>query len=211
MFNLFGKQKEVQKAIAQSRHDTDVLMQWVRYLHEANKYLQDKVHVQQNLIDTQRVALHELQVTVRHMPKTAAEIKRIVDAYYDFNPIINRLKHIEDKISLLEMRKPEVKYVPKPAPQLAVVPPETPPKASALQEKLMRRIVQNSKDYIKKTIQSLVHKYGRISALQLREIIVEEQGLCSKSSFYRILEEMEREQSIAEVNDGKIKVFVPAV
>jgi len=207
MFDLFGKQKEVQRAIAQSKRDTDVLGQWVKYLHEANKFLQDKIRAQQNLIDTQRIALHELQVTVRHMPKTAAEIKRIVDAHYDFNPIMNRLKHIEDKISLLEMRKPEPKYVPRPQPEPARPQPE--PQKSALKEKLMRRIVQNSKDYIKKTIQSLVHKYGRISALQLREIIVEEQGLCSKSSFYRILDEMEREQAIAEVSEGKVKVFVP--
>ena len=53
----------------------------------------------------------------------------------------------------------------------------------------------------------MISKYGRISALDLREIIVDEQSLCSKSSFYRILEELELEQSVNVVAEGKEKVY----
>ena len=79
---------------------------------------------------------------------------------------------------------------------------------SSLKERLMKKLVRNSKEYIKNLVLSLVHKYGKIGALQLREIIVEEQGLCSKSSFYRILEEMEDEQKLQEISDGKHTIYV---
>ena len=72
----------------------------------------------------------------------------------------------------------------------------------------MRKLARNSKEYIKNLVLSLVHKYTRMGALQLREIIVEEQGLCSKSSFYRILEEMESENSLQVVSDGKHTIYV---
>ena len=79
---------------------------------------------------------------------------------------------------------------------------------SALKEKILRRVTRNSKDYIKGIISSLINKYGRISAMQLREMIVEEQGLCSKSSFYRILDEIEREEGFTVISSGREKVYV---
>lgn len=74
----------------------------------------------------------------------------------------------------------------------------------------MRKLARNSKDYIKNLVLGLVHKYGKMGALQLREIVVEEQGLCSKSSFYRVLEEMEKESSLQIISDGKHTVYVAA-
>jgi predicted ATPase with chaperone activity len=82
--------------------------------------------------------------------------------------------------------------------------------STALKEKLMRKLARNSKDYIKNLVLGLVHKYGKMGALQLREIVVEEQGLCSKSSFYRVLEEMEKESSLQVISDGKHTVYVAA-
>lgn len=72
----------------------------------------------------------------------------------------------------------------------------------------MRKLARNSKDYIKNLVLGLVHKYGKMGALQLREMVVDEQGLCSKSSFYRILEEMEKEHSLQIISDGKHTVYV---
>ena len=72
----------------------------------------------------------------------------------------------------------------------------------------MRKLARNSKEYIKNMIVGLVHKYGKMAALQIREIVVEEQGLCSKSSFYRIMSEMEKEESLQLVNDGRRQVYM---
>lgn len=198
--------KSVSRSFSQVRKDTDSLTQWVTYLYDQHRLMQDKLSVQQRLIDTQRVAINELRVAIRHMPRTAAEIRGVIDSYYSMDPILKRIKHIEDKISMLELRKPQQPHNNIPT---TVVHYKEPKTSSALQEKLMKRIVKNSKDYIKKSILNLVDKYGRMTALQLREIIVEEQGLCSKSSFYRIIDEMEGERSLAEVSEGKTKVFVP--
>ena len=48
----------------------------------------------------------------------------------------------------------------------------------------------------------------RKAALQLKEIVVEEQALCSKSSFYRLLEEIEQEPEIGVVKKGKEKHYI---
>jgi hypothetical protein len=79
---------------------------------------------------------------------------------------------------------------------------------SYIREKIIKKITKNSKGYIKNLILSLIHKYHTISALQLREIIVEEQGLCSKSSFYRLLEEIEEQDEIDVVSQGKEKKYI---
>ena len=47
-----------------------------------------------------------------------------------------------------------------------------------------------------------------MSALQLKEMVVEEQGLCSKSSFYRILEEIESLDEIVTIKKGKEKHYM---
>lgn len=198
-----GRIKEVDRAtergFARIRQDTAVLSQWVRHLYEENQKLK-------RTLDHQALELNDLHVTLQHMPKSAAEIKRVVDTYFDMDPLFRRLKHIEDKLEMLELRKPETRVVEKQVPVQQVQPQRS---ATALKDKLMRRLVRNSKEYIKNMIKGIVHKYGRISALQLREMIVEEQGLCSKSSFYRILDEMEQENSLEEISEGKNKVFVP--
>ena len=80
-----------------------------------------------------------------------------------------------------------------------------------LREKLLKKITKNSKDYLKNMLVSMIHKYEKISAHQLREMVVEEQGLCSKSSFYRILEEIEEISDISTVWEGKEKTYLVKV
>lgn len=78
---------------------------------------------------------------------------------------------------------------------------------SALKEKIMSRVARNSKEYVKTMIRQMIDKYGRASGLQLREIIVDEQGLSSKSSFYRLLAEIEEQGEVGVVREGKEKVY----
>jgi len=197
--------KQVSSSFAKVKEDTDALHQWVNYLHHQNQQLVDENAVLRRLVDEQKMALNEVKVTVQHMPKTPAEIKHIVDSHYSFEPIMRRIKHIEQKLELLEMRR-------EPRPQVRPLLPERPSVSikpqTALKEKMMRKIARNSKDYIKNLILSLVHKYGKTQALQLREMVVDEQGLCSRSSFYRILEEMESDGTLDLISKGKHAVYV---
>jgi len=224
MFDFFGsKKEEIQRSFDKVRKDTTALSQWVKYLYEENQKLEQRMSVQQKLIDAQQLALREMKVTLQHMPKTRSEIKQIVDSYYNFQPLISKIRHIESKLDSLELKQHDLAKQPpkvivhkepprevrreyREPPVIHHVP--VPKTSSAMKEKLVKRLVRNSKDYIKNLVRGLVQKYNRITALQLREIVVDEQGLCSRSSFYRILDEMEKENSIAEVSDGKNKVFV---
>ena len=213
MFDLFGTSKklaEIDRSVSQSfekvKQDTDSLYQWVSYLYQQNQQLIEQNAALKRLTEEQKMALNELKVTVTHMPKTPQEIKLLIDQFYSFEPIMQRIKHIEQKIELVEMRRERplrpLEY------QSPSVSPEEKQPSTALKEKLMRKLARNSKDYIKNLVLGLVHKYSKMGALQLREIVVEEQGLCSKSSFYRILEEMEKEQGLQVVSDGKHTVYV---
>ncbi len=82
---------------------------------------------------------------------------------------------------------------------------------SNLREKIVKKVARRSKDYIKGLLLSAIAKYEQVSALQLREMIVEEQGLCSKSTFYRILEEIESEDGVNMISKGKEKVYMPKI
>jgi len=211
-----GNDEAVAQSFAKVRQDTDALYQWVSFLYAQNQQLVEQTSVLKRLTEEQKLSLHELKVTVNHIPKTADEIKRLVDMHYSLEPVLTRVKHIEQKLELIEMRKerplehhsPSVSSAPKPQPVHEV--PVVKKPQDAIREKLIRKFARNGKEYVKNLINSMVHKYGKVGALQLREIIVEEQGLCSKSSFYRILEEMEAENLLHVVSKGKHTVYVPA-
>jgi len=80
-------------------------------------------------------------------------------------------------------------------------------KPSTMREKILKKISRHSKEYVKSMVLSLIKKYERISALQLRDMLVEEQGLLSKSSFYRLLEEVEKEEEVSMTIEGKEKIY----
>ncbi len=216
MFDLFGTSKkmaEMDRSVSQSfakvKQDTDTLYQWVTYLNAQNQQLVEQNAALKRLTEEQKLALNELKVTVQHLPKTPHEIKQIVEQYYSFDPILQRIKHIEQKIELLEMRRERSSFRPLDHSTPSVsAPPARETASTNLKDKLLRKLARNSKDYIKNLVLGLVHKYGKMGALQLREMVVDEQGLCSKSSFYRILEEMEKENSLQVISDGKHTVYV---
>jgi len=81
-------------------------------------------------------------------------------------------------------------------------------KKMSIKEKIMKRLTRNSKEYVKSVILSYIKKYERISALQLKEIVVDEQNFCSKSSFYRLLEEIGELDDIGIVKQGKEKHYI---
>jgi hypothetical protein len=75
-------------------------------------------------------------------------------------------------------------------------------------EKLVQKVTRNSHDYVKAVVLSYIKKYAKISAFQLRDMVVEEQNMTSKSTFYRILEEIEGMEDISTVRQGKEKIYL---
>ena len=130
--------------------------------------------------------LDKIEQQMTYMPKSTEEIKQIIDYYYSYDHILAKIEDLSMRMGSIEQQKPEKK---------------------GIRERLVRKIAKNSKDYVKSVIYSLIKKYGQISAPQLKEIVVEEQGLCSKSSFYRLLAEMEQESEVESIQKGKEKTY----
>jgi hypothetical protein len=76
-----------------------------------------------------------------------------------------------------------------------------------VRDKFVQRLSRNSKDYVKNVIVNLLQKYQKMPALKLKEMVVDEQGLCSKSSFYRILNEIELQDEVSVVKHAKEKQY----
>lgn len=79
---------------------------------------------------------------------------------------------------------------------------------SRLQERVLRRVSTDGKDYMKDMILTQLRKTPNLRGQRLRERIVDEERLCSRSSFYRLLEELEAEGHVSFVVEGKHKVYV---
>jgi hypothetical protein len=221
---LFGKEaddkvaqldKALKDSFANVKKDTNALYQWVAYFQQQVVRQNQLVEEQQHDLDDyeqeilrQRQIIERMQAELRAVPKDSETIKRIIDAYYDFDEILDRVRQIEDKLSHLEHQKaaPAVQQIRH---EVAALPHVAPPsRTQALRDKIVQRITRNSKEYLKGLIMSMITKYGKISALQLREMLVEEQGLASKSSFYRLLEELEAENAIGVIHEGKEKLLM---
>lgn len=141
---------------------------------------------------------HDLEITDLRQAITQQKVDqgKIIDAYYGLHnnqkALVDKIRELDDKIALLEGRK-EVGY------------------RQSFKEKVIKNLTKKSKDYVKSVLISLIQKYEMASALQLREIVVDEQKLCSKSSFYRILEEVEKGKEIGFVKEGKEKSYISKI
>lgn len=133
--------------------------------------------------------IERIETHLTYMPKLSHEDveKIVIKNKPDYERLIERIKDINLRLAQLEQKNYE-------------------PKAN-LKAKIIQKVSKNSKDYIKDIIRSLIEKYRRISALQIKEIVVDEQKICSKSSFYRILAEVENESHIGCSHVGKEKFY----
>lgn len=182
------------------KNDTVKLFEWISYLYYQNQQLS-----YQN--QQQYAQIQHLQDELSHIPSSREEIKLIIDSYYSFDKVNDRIQEVNARVDkLISAQSPILDNIEGIHNTLEnLQKPE--PKAN-LREKILQRITKNSKTYVKNLITSFIQKYGKISALQLRELIVEEQGLCSKSSFYRMLEEIEAEENVSVMSDGKQKHYM---
>ena len=183
------------------KQDNAAIYQWLNFFYdESNK--------QKALVRHQNETIHDMKKELESLesaPKSREEVKAIIDSYYDYDELLEKTRQISEKLDHIEARKAAQSQ------EKRVIVREMAPAArpiSALREKMIKKITRNSKDYIKSMIISLIRKYNRISAMALREIVVDEQGLCSKSSFYRLLEEIEQEADVTAISSGREKVYV---
>jgi len=215
---MFWKKYDTEKKISQMndllkksfenvKRDTTGIFQWMNYFYRRGL--------------EQEQLIKRLQLELSYMPKTREDIRRIIDDYYSFGSIMSKISELNYKVDELgrkhatQAEKAE-KYVPQAVykeahPDLSYIEKRLEmleQKKMSIKEKIMRKLTRNSKEYIKSVILSYIRKYEKISALQLKEIVVDEQNFCSKSSFYRLLEEIEELDEIGVVKQGKEKHYI---
>ena len=115
-----------------------------------------------------------------------------------------KLKALEAQLAAVHAERPRIPALPAREPHAPVGRVEQP----RLQVKMRRALTKGSKHYLKSVLVNLVSKWGRMSAVQLRDMVVDEQGLCSKSTFYRLLDELETEGALVMASKGREKIYL---
>ena len=182
------------RSFANVKRDTANLFQWTNFLYQ-------KSLEQESLIK-------RLEMELSYTPKKPEDIKRIIDTYYSYENLLNKIKALDQKIEFLEQKKPfkeKISIAGEIENRLERLEHQ---KKASIREKIVKRLTRNSKEYVKNMILSHIRKYGQIGALQLKDIIVDEQGLCSKSSFYRVLGAIEALEDIGVAKKGREKFYL---
>lgn len=193
----------LKKSFSNVKRDTSNIFQWLNYLYKKNLEMEQ--------------AIKRQQIELSYMPRTREDIRRIVDDYYPFENLIARIRDLNNKveeIAAAQYGHSPQQFISSPQVDLSHIEKrieKLEQNKITLKEKIMKRLTRNSKEYVKGIILSYIKKYGKISALQLKDIVVDEQNFCSKSSFYRLLEEVEAQEDIGVVKEGKQKHYFTKV
>ena len=226
---LFGRKigwDSIRSALAKSfetvRKDTDSLYQWVQFLHQ-------KIQSQEQTIES----LRQSQSQIESHLLGPDDVRVLIDQHHSIQQVeairssISQLQHrIEMMASMHDSHHSQIGTVGGTMAEhetvlndhkerlnalvskLDYLNESAEKKGSSLKEKIVKTITRNSKTYVKNTIQNYIEKYHQMPALQLKEMVVDEQGLCSKSSFYRLLNELEVDQKVSVMRDGKQKIYI---
>lgn len=183
------------RSFANVKNDTQKLFQWASYLHQKNL--------------EQESEIKQLKLELSYIPKRPEDIRKIVDSYYSFGNIMERIKMLNEKIDSIPRRSepytPKMHGLEEIEQRLSDLEEQ---RKATVREKVVKRVTRNSKEYVKQLILSYIRKYTQIGALQLKDMIVYDQGLCSKSSFYRLLDEIEAMEGIGVAKKGNQKYYL---
>src|SRR3989338_9636263 len=183
------------RSFSNVKNDTHRIFQWLNFLYQKN-------HEQENKI-------RQLQLELSYIPKRPEDIRKIIDSYYSFDNLMERIKMLNEKIDSIPRRSepytPKMHGLEEIEQRLSDLEEQ---KKATIREKVVNRVTRNSKEYVKQLILSYIRKYTQIGALQLKDMIIYDQGLCSKSSFYRLLDEIEAMEGIGTVKKGKQKYYL---
>ncbi|HLG24497.1 MAG TPA: hypothetical protein VI564_06225 [Candidatus Nanoarchaeia archaeon] len=193
----------VKKSFSNVKKDTSNLFEWVNFFYKKSLEQEDVIRQMKNELN--------------YMPKTREEIRKIIDDYYSFEGIMAKLRDLNYRVEeLSRVRVPQAQMQPVRAVQreIPVQPSEDlttikrrlerlEDKKYSIKEKIIKNITRNSKEYVKSMAISYIKKYGKISSLKLKEMVVDEQKFCSKSSFYRLMDEIAESGEIAVIKEGK--------
>lgn len=185
----------VEDSFSRVRSDTTILFEWIRFLHEQLEAQKRALHTQQSLMSSGISEGKVRDLIDLHAPRLP-----------DVKPLHEKVQGYDVRLAQIEQALERIAEQAKNQASMVVVDPMK-VRQTRLQEKIVRSVNKQSKEYIKKTILSLLEKYDQISASALREMVVDEQLLCSRSSFYRCIDELREQGELDAVSSGKEKVL----
>ena len=216
--------KALSESFTNVRKDTGHIFQWLNFLYHQNQYqqrlLEDMQHRFNQITNVPQLSKSDIQRIVeehyaRRRPASQEEVNARIAALESrlekiqekretiiqpqneqFSVVLEKISELGEKLTELKQKKP------------IVIEKEPQNRISNLKERFLKKITRNSKMHVKQFILNLIHKYDKASGLQLREMVIDEQGLCSKSSFYRLLQELEDEGHITILSQGKEKLYI---
>jgi len=201
----FKRQKRIETRISQLnnglvrsflnvKNDTKNIFQWLSFLYQKNMEQENQ--------------LKEMKIELSYMPKKPEDIKNIIENYYSFDHITEKIKLLNEKIDNIHLKSAPLQTHPDLHEIKQRLKSIEEQKKATIREKVVKRVTKNSKEYVKSLIMSYIRKHGQISSLQLKEMVVHDQDLCSKSSFYRLLEELEALEEVGIAKKGKQKFYI---
>ncbi len=227
MWGIFSSKRDnrIHRFVSYIDDKTKNLLEWTKYFHqkhkEHDKRLED-IEQKLTLIPTEHdirglVDMHYLNHDVRdRLNVLHARINQMTMEHqhmpHRVKQLHEKLRNLEQKHSLLHDKHDNLREMHKELSQKPVqnvILNEKPmEKKSHFKDKLIVNLAKNSKNYVKTSILNIIKRYGEIKGSKIKEMVVEEQKLCSKSSLYRILSEIEKEQEeLTVIRQGKDKNY----
>lgn len=129
----------------------------------------------------------------------------------DFVKLEQKLADIEKKLdtqvfkALLEAQNVGHNQIQNPFQQLVQNVPRMANKGLAAQ--IMRKVGRNKKSLIKKRIVEIASK-EQLSLSELKEIVVDEQNLCSKATFYRYFDALKQKNVLSVVIADEVEIIL---
>lgn len=194
--NMNSLHHQTRDSFASVKKDTNLIFQWLNFFYQKSMH-------QEHMISN-------LSREIESMPKSIEEIKKVIDTYYNFESLSSRLLSVEQKLGEFSRNSNVISAKSDGSEKLEELKhrlEKLESKKQNMRERIIKRVTKNSRDYVKSVIVSLIKRYEKVSGLQLKEMVVEDQGLCSKSSFYRMLSEIEESSSVEVVRKGKEKYY----
>lgn len=162
------------------------LIQEILKIRQEQSYTKDWIYYFWNFIKNLQYQISDLEKNLEKNQKNNPEL--IKNFEIKIGELKNDLDELKKKQKILELKE---KLKAK----------------SELEKKIFKRIRRVSKEYIKSVIKSIVAREKNLTLPQLKERIVDEQRLCSKSNFYRLISELEKESELGVLITKKSKIL----
>src|SRR3989344_513376 len=90
------------ESFGQVRKDVQNVYDWLKFLYNQTNH-------QQQLLEDQRKEIQQLRSQVALMPQNKEEVRALIDAYYDLEPLIQHVERMEQRIEhVSKNREPQM-------------------------------------------------------------------------------------------------------